>query len=160
MAEKQKALKGRQHQTGRGPAGVPQAAKVPGSQTRRGQMGLGPGTPVPRAEGPGQRLRVAATTAHALLLPSQLPTPGRRGRRPEERLPNCPGHGGAGCGMRALRGQQPLSPSLSCPQAQHNHLVSGNSKGFSYQRKLKVTLLLIDLAMFVNYSVTDVAKDN
>jgi len=33
-------------------------------------------------------------------------------------------------------------------------------QGLSYQRKLKVTLFLIDLAMFVNYSVTDVAKDN
>lgn len=53
-----------------------------------------------------------------------------------------------------------LVASLSSPQAQHNHLVSGNGKGFSYQRKLKVTLFLIDLAMFVNYSVTDVAKDN
>lgn len=53
-----------------------------------------------------------------------------------------------------------LAAPLSSPQAQCNHLVSGNSKGFSYQRKLKVTLFLIDLAMFVNYSVTDVAKDN
>lgn len=110
MAEKQKALKGRQHQTGRGPAGVPQTAKVQGGQAHSGQMGLGPRTPVPRAEGPGRRLGVAVTIVHALLLPSQLPTPGRRGRRPEERLPNCPGHSGAGCGMRVLRGQQPLSP--------------------------------------------------
>lgn len=62
---------------------------------------------------------------------------------------------GRGCGGTAV-----LVPSLSSPQAQHNHLVSGTSKGFSYQRKLKVTLFLIDLAMFVNYSVTDVAKDN
>lgn len=54
----------------------------------------------------------------------------------------------------------PLFLSLPTPQAQRNHLVSGNGKGFSYQRKLKVTLFLIDLAMFVNYSVTDVAKDN
>lgn len=60
----------------------------------------------------------------------------------------------------ALRGQRPLSLSLPSPQAQCNHLVSGKGKGFSYQRKLKVTLFLIDLAMFVNYSVTDVAKDN
>lgn len=59
-----------------------------------------------------------------------------------------------------VEGQQPLLLPLSSPQAQRNHLVSGNSKGFSYQRKLKVTLFLIDLAMFVNYSVTDVAKDN
>jgi hypothetical protein len=59
-----------------------------------------------------------------------------------------------------LKGQRPLSLSLFSPQAQQNHLVSGNGKGFSYQRKLKVTLFLIDLAMFVNYSVTDVAEDN
>ena len=41
-----------------------------------------------------------------------------------------------------------------------HHLALATDKGFSYQRKLKVTLFLIDLAMFVNYSVTDVAKDN
>lgn len=63
-------------------------------------------------------------------------------------------------GTGALKGQWPRSLSLPTPQAQHSHLVSGNGKGFSYQRKLKVTLFLIDLAMFVNYSVTDVAKDN
>lgn len=62
--------------------------------------------------------------------------------------------------MRVLRGQQPLYPTPPLSSGRHNHLVSGNSKGFSYQRKLKVTLFLIDLAMFVNYSVTDVAKDN
>lgn len=46
------------------------------------------------------------------------------------------------------------------PESRLNHLVPTTDKGFSYQKKLKVTLLLIDLAMFVNYSVTDVAKDN
>lgn len=63
-------------------------------------------------------------------------------------------------GTGALKGQWPWSLSLPAPQAQRSHLVCGNGKGFSYQRKLKVTLFLIDLAMFVNYSVTDVAKDN
>lgn len=61
---------------------------------------------------------------------------------------------------RAPDGTAALVPVPPSPLAQHNHLVSGNGKGFSYQRKLKVTLFLIDLAMFVNYSVTDVAKDN
>lgn len=75
-------------------------------------------------------------------------------RRPSPPPPDP--SGGAG----ALRGQRPLSPSLPSPRAPRNHLASGNGKGFSYQRKLKVTLFLIDLAMFVNYSVTDVAKDN
>lgn len=79
----------------------------------------------------------------------------RRGGRSEESWAEL-GVGGVG----ALRGQRPLSLSLPSPQAQCNHLVSGKGKGFSYQRKLKVTLFLIDLAMFVNYSVTDVAKDN
>lgn len=83
MAEKQKALKGRQHQTGRGPAGVPQTAKTLGSQTHSGQMGLGPGTQCPGLMGPGQRLRVAATVVHALLLRSQLNS-WEEGRRPEQ----------------------------------------------------------------------------
>lgn len=80
----QKALKGRQHQTGRGPAGVPQTAKIPGRQTHSGQMGLGPGTQCPGPTGPGQRLGVAATVVHALLLPSQLNS-WEEGRRPERR---------------------------------------------------------------------------
>lgn len=75
--------------------------------------------------------------------------------------PSCP-PGESEASSQAERGPDrprpvPVPPS---PLAQHNHLVSGNGKGFSYQRKLKVTLFLIDLAMFVNYSVTDVAKDN
>lgn len=75
--------------------------------------------------------------------------------------PSCP-PGESEASSRAERGpdgQRPV-PVPPSPLAQHNHLVSGNGKGFSYQRKLKVTLFLIDLAMFVNYSVTDVAKDN
>lgn len=84
----------------------------------------------------------------------------RRGGRSEESWAEL-GEGRAGCGRGwGTEGTAALVPVPPLSSGQCNHLVSGKGKGFSYQRKLKVTLFLIDLAMFVNYSVTDVAKDN
>lgn len=184
MAEKQKALKGRRLRAGRGPdrgpVGSPQAY-IPQSQGPENVARV----PSPRwvARAPDGSLQ-----GPGLSRPSQVshcsPTgPQTRGVRPEAMrplaLPALPpailachppeerkqgqesraelGTGGAG----ALKAPRPCScPGPPPPRAQRSHLVSRNGKGFSYQRKLKVTLFLIDLAMFVNYSVTDVAKDN
>lgn len=55
---------------------------------------------------------------------------------------------------------RPLLPLPSPPRGPAQSPCVWERQGLSYQRKLKVTLFLIDLAMFVNYSVTDVAKDN
>lgn len=189
MAEKQKALKGRRLRAGRGPGrgprGSPQAS-IPQSQgPEKVAWGLSPRwvarappgslqcpglsrpSQVSHCSPTGLRTRgVRPGATRPLVFPALPPAiPALYSPRGEEAGVRSPGQSwvraelGVG-GVGALRGQRPLSLSLPSPQAQCNHLVSGKGKGFSYQRKLKVTLFLIDLAMFVNYSVTDVAKDN
>lgn len=146
---------------GRGPKVSPQAWAQrgwPGAQPRVGSSALGSRTGVPL----GLKQRGESWAIRLLVFPAPPPVTGSPLPRAQEAgaevQASRAGQSWRGRGWGA-EGTEGLSlPPL--PSGPRNHLASGRGKGFSYQRKLKVTLFLIDLAMFVNYSVTDVAKDN
>lgn len=85
MAEKQKALKGRQHWTGRGPDGVLQTAKVLGSQTHGGQMRFGLKTQCSGLRGGQVRgLGAAVTRVHTPTPACTVPRSWEEGKKAED----------------------------------------------------------------------------